>query len=777
MPVTTFSRMKKRLILTSVLVFIGFSLTCMAEEGNQPRHVDSFLHHGKSSSTSLVALVSGTIRPSIYMATSPSTKSICDMHGLYGKTEISGSTWECALHPKAVRGQEQAIDLDVTFRLKRGGANSVGVSLGFDFTRWSKKTYVLLPAAVYNGNRFRAIDMAWPSVVTDPGDRMRDIAPIITNATPHLTRGDGPSRIDIKTYNESTPSVAFHNPFFHKSFILLTRPSTRLGVTTISVEESADRKRATIALTSPPADSMSQWKEGDTVTVSCRIFIKAAERPIDMLKQFFPLRKSLSGENQFENTIPFSKVFQLEEGLHNTERWDPLMKYYRQAGAQELHTPYSGVQLGWIGGMMEEQTLFAAGSRISQERSEQSIDTILSSMQAPSGLFYGLYKNGTLYSDDLRNVDRKPLLAMARRNGDGLYFLVQNMMYLKASGQNPQLLAKAEQAAKLCADGMVQLWTSNHQFGQLIDVKSGNLVVFGSTAGASTISALTIASQYFNNRDYLRVAKAAAELYYHRDLENGYTTGGPGEAIQCPDSESAFALVEAYMDLYDITRNATYLRMAENAAAYFATWVTSYDYSFPAGSDLGKAGVRATGSVWANTQNKHGAPAICTNSGIALLKLYRATNNPLYLELLHDISHNAVQYVSTEKRPLASNMLPGYICERVNIGDWEGKDKIGGHLYGSSPWAEVAIMLSVTQNPGIYINKLTGKVFAFDHVDTRVESSSTGEKMLWLKNPTGYDATYAVYVDTQSSKPMGWDYSRYYNKVVLHAGHEMRLPL
>ena len=774
---TTLSVMKKRLISTCSLLALGVSLTCMAEDGNQPNHIDPSLHHGKTSSTPLVALVSGSIHPSIYRADSPSTKTMCNMHGTSGKAEISGSTWECTLHPRAVPGQDQAMDLEVTFRLKKGVGTSVGVSLGFDFTQWSQKNYVLLPGAVYNGNRFRAIDMAWPSIVTDPGDRMRDIEPIITNATPHLTRGDGPSRIDIKTYNESTPAVAFHSPFLRKSFILLTKPSTRLGVTTISVEETVDRSKAAIVLTSPPAGTLSHWKAGDAVTISCRIFVKTTERPIDLLKAFFPLRKSLSGQNQFENTIPFSRVFQLEEDLHNTERWDTSMKYYRQAGAQELHSPYSGVQLGWIGGMMEEQPLLVAGSRISRERSKLSIDTILSNMQAGSGMFYGLYKDGTLYSDDLRNVDRKPLLAMTRRNGDGLYFLLQNMMYLKQSGEDPQLLAKAELAARLWADGMVHLWTSNHQFGQLIDVNSGKLVVFGSTAGASTISALTIASQYFHDSNYLDVAEAAAELYYHRDLENGYTTGGPGEAIQCPDSESAFALVEAYVDLYDVTSNATYLAMAENAAAYSATWVTSYDYVFPTGSDLGKAGLRATGSVWANTQNKHGAPAICTNSGIALLKLYRVTKNPLYLELLRDISHNAVQYVSTKEKPLASSMLPGYVCERVNIGDWEGKDKIGGHLYGSSPWAEVAIMLSVTQIPGIYIDKQTGKVTAFDHVDTRLEITPTGEKTLWLKNPTGYDATYAVYVDEQTSKPMGWDYSHHYKQVVLQAGKEMTLPI
>ena len=47
--------------------------------------------------------------------------------------------------------------------------------------------------------------------------------------------------------------------------------------------------------------------------------------------------------------------------------------------------------------------------------------------------------------------------------------------------------------------------------------------------------------------------------------------------------------------------------------------------------------MKTVGCVFANLQNKHAAPGICTLSGMALWKLYRWTGNDAYLELLRDI--------------------------------------------------------------------------------------------------------------------------------------------
>ena len=143
---------------------------------------------------------------------------------------------------------------------------------------------------------------------------------------------------------------------------------------------------------------------------------------------------------------------------------------------------------------------------------------------------------------------------------------------------------------------------------------------------------LALAGQYFAAPDYLRTARAAAAAYYDRFVRRGYTTGGPGEICQCPDSESAFGLLESYVVLYEVTGERNWLDCARDMAQQAATWCMSYDFAFPAGSLFGRLGMRAAGSVWANVQNKHSAPGICTLSGDALFKLFRATGHSSYLE-------------------------------------------------------------------------------------------------------------------------------------------------
>ena len=129
------------------------------------------------------------------------------------------------------------------------------------------------------------------------------------------------------------------------------------------------------------------------------------------------------------------------------------------------------------------------------------------------------------------------------------------------------------------------------------------------------------------------------------DIIRGLTTGGPGEILSAPDSEAAFAMLESFVTLFEITGDDEWLAPAHDLLRQCATWVVSYDYQFPPDSTLGKSQARTTGAVWANIQNKCAAPGICTLSGDVLLRLWRASGDPLALDLLGDIAHGLPQYM------------------------------------------------------------------------------------------------------------------------------------
>ena len=172
--------------------------------------------------------------------------------------------------------------------------------------------------------------------------------------------------------------------------------------------------------------------------------------------------------------------------------------------------------------------------------------------------------------------------------------------------------------------------------------------------------------------------------------------------------------------------------------------------------------MRTAGAIYPNVQNKHAAPGICTLSGDSLLRLFRATGEPFYLELLREIAHNLTQYISRPDRPVPvlhegqwRDLPSGWMNERVNMSDWEGKENIGAVFYGSC-WCEVAAMLTCAEVPGLYVRTDLGQYWTFDHVETTREDLDDSNMVLRIANPTRWDCTLRVAMDdaTTISRPL-----------------------
>lgn len=284
---------------------------------------------------------------------------------------------------------------------------------------------------------------------------------------------------------------------------------------------------------------------------------------------------------------------------------------------------------------------------------------------------------------------------MVRKSADALYFLLKHFALTEPEDS-------WKESAKSCADAFVKLYDTYGTFGQFINIETGEMVVGGTVSGAMAPAALAKAWEFFGEKAYLSCARASLEHYCHLFAETGVTNGGPGEILSAPDSESAFALLESCMLLYETDKDEKWLSYAETAAQYCSSWVVTYAYKFPEGSEFHRLKINTVGSVFANVQNKHSAPGICTLSGDSLLKLYRYTKNEFYLDLIKDIAYFIPQCVSTKENPIYTwdnppkKMPEGFICERVNMSDWEGDSCIGGVFYASC-WCDASLMLSFVE--------------------------------------------------------------------------------
>jgi len=685
-----------------------------------------------------------------------------------GIVEVDQTKWSCTIKKSELSPVDGLIQLCVKFSVLAGKLENSGVAIAIDFDEWSEKNNVLIPAAAYNGNRFKSLAIDYPPTIYHPDSVLVNPELTITDV-PRLNIDMGQSKLELTSGDAATPAICVYNPEKKRGIIVLSEQTTRLGNYGIIIEESEDREQATLILSAPAVreyraggtrrvsseDSGVGWSVGDELTMLIQFHVFPSQSLQELYDNFFKLRKSFSGPIRMRNLVPFSQVFEWEEEIQNNERWHETGGYYKNGNGD---TPNGHVQIGWVGGLMQTYPMFLRGKKFSQKRSINNTNTLLENMQGKSGFLYGMYKNGTLYGDTFKWRDSVKQVAMTRKNADALYHLLKQLSYLKNKEKYSNHINSWEESTKRIADAFVSLWKKYGQIGQLIDVENGQIVIGSSTSAAIAPAGLVLAAHYFENPDYLKTAQAIAEYFYKNYVKYGYTTGGPGEIIQCPDSESAFAMLESFVVLYENTLNREWLDRAEEMAKICATWVVTYDFKFPKESVFGKTGVRSTGAVWASIQNKHAAPGICTASGDCLLKLFRATGNILYLDLLKDISHNIIEFVCHKERPLGSD-INGYITERVNLSDWEGSWAVG-HVYNTSvSWCEVAVMLTSCEIPGIYIQPDKEFLYTFDHIDAKIKKISNEGLIIEIINPTNFTASVTIMVEssTEQRKPLGWN--------------------
>ncbi|SFQ77171.1 beta-L-arabinofuranosidase domain-containing protein [Flavobacterium akiainvivens] len=671
--------------------------------------------------------------------------------------KLQSSVWQVSGRAISVKGNATAKDVSVTFTCTSGTVENASVSVHLDFEGWSQANYVLMPAAVYNGNRAEVRNIGYCPFVNDVADLGPDKPQLITDV-PRLGNTPGTWRIQQRTGDMSTPGIGFYTPGARRSFIMLTPQGTPFGDSGIDIEENTAENRAAITYTAPvvreqyryfianahvpSTDEGATFKAGDSVTLTFRMYDSKCKSIQELFGQFATTRNDVVPHPEpAPNFRSFSTAFGIIEDKFNTKNFVPEFGYYA-VGLRE--NPCQDWQIGWVGGMISTYPLLYDGNETSVQNVIRNFDWLLPNGISPSGFFWDTGEKGNVWMGIFRDISLAKNLHLVRKSGDGLYYCLKQFYLMEQKGIPVKQPWK--EGCKTVADRFVANWKKYGQFGQFVDNYTGEVVIGGSASGGIVPAALILAYQYYGNPEYLNVAKEAAAYYNDNFVTKGVIYGGPGDAMQNYDSEATYGLLESYTVLYEATGDKKWLAVAETVAQQFATWVTGYDYAFPPDSDLGRINARTTGTVWANTQNKHAAPGICTHSGVALLKLYRATGNAFYLDLLNDISHTLPQYVSTDERPIG-RLENGWVSERVSTTDWlEG---IGQLCVGTS-WAETSVILTNTEVPGIYIDLEKNTIAVNDHVGVRVLSQAKSVFEIELKNPT--DAAVIIKVLAERSR-------------------------
>jgi hypothetical protein len=652
-----------------------------------------------------------------------------------------------------------------------GYFENVCVHLEFEINDWQPENYICIPAAVYNGNRFESRKIPYSPKLVDEQDIGPD-KPLIISDIPRLSVKQGFSRIQLKSGAMTLPCLGIFFKKLKQQFWIITKPQQQGFETGLFIEENRDKTRLRISLavpavrelfrytitdcSSPVFDEGISLKTGDTIELPFKIYEKEAHGLSDFFSGYFNIRQQLS-HGDIKPLFSYSSCFATIEEKYNHANWVEEPGYY-SVGMRDGKYPFlQDWQLGWTGGMIATLPLFVEGKDQSKERCWKHFRWFFAAPLSPAGLFWDAGEKGNIwYGGDIRRKHTADW-HLTRKSADGIYYLMKQFILFQMDGNEvpKEWLNKTTHVIEKLLD----IFKEYGQLGQFIHSQTGEVVVGGSTSAALLPAGLVLASDFYKNKKYAEAGVDIAKQLFKEFESYGLTCGGPGDALQAADSESAYGLFESLVTVYEYTKDKQWLERAQMAAQYFSTWVMSYNYLFPNDSALGQLKTSTRGSVFANAQNTHSAPGICTYSGVALIKLFRNTEDIRYLHLLKEITSNIPQYVSHPLRPIPG-MKEGYVSERINTTDWlEG---IGELMYGST-WSEVALMLTYTEIPGVYIVPDMNLAIAFDHIECTFHENDD-QFIVEIINPTKSVSKIYVFNERKSGFKTNFEASFSENK-------------
>ena len=699
----------------------------------------------------------GSFRPIVCMYNE--SKLTASLPFKNGKTENSGGKWSCSIQTAKVPDKDgKVLDIKLVFKLTEGSAMSAGVAAAFDFSDWSEGNYVMIPASVYNGNRNKIEHRGYCTGFNQEDFYNKDI-PQITTDLPQLSPDPGlPSKIDLSTCNAATPSICFFDRKRKRGFIILAEQGIRKGEYILDngliVEESKDRSQATLIISapgvrerkpefigfSPSHDRGITWEKGDEIVMHLQLYSFETPEIPGLMEKFMEVRKVVTGPNHPRNQVPLSEVIKIMTGQID-KRWleKTAFKYYCPENSEKIC-------IGWIGGLMNTFPMLVLNDDMHRDRVAKTFDFAIPAIAGKSGYFLAaMNPDGKASGRDW--FPDQPIV-LTRQNADALFWMLKQFMVLKAQGHSSFIKPEWEQCVNQLAQAFVNTWKKFGQWGNYLNHETGEIAVYNTTSGSTAIGGLALASKWFNNTEFMKIATEAGEYYYHHDfVQKGFTYGACSDILQNADSETAAGLMTSLMVLYETTGSEKWLEMSRNLANLAATWVVSYDYELPKETELARLGAKLTGTVWASTQNKHGAPGFCTSSGDPLFKIYRSTGDYRYADLMNDIVH-----------AYAEGIKPGgAITERLTYCDADNRGSRGGKEFGSTGWCELNGILMAMELPGIYVRTDKNEFAVFDHVIAKVLSREKNGVKIEITNNTKYDAVVSILAENneQASKPLG----------------------
>ena len=188
------------------------------------------------------------------------------------------------------------------------------------------------------------------------------------------------------------------------------------------------------------------------------------------------------------------------------------------------------------------------------------------------------------------------------------------------------------------------------------------------SAGGFLIMGLLCANEVLDDPEILSVCIRAMDFYAKRDLDQFLCAAGALDCVSI-DKETAYPFVNAGLRLWRLTGEPRFLRMAQQAAYYFCSWMDHYDCLYPDSSEFSRYGYYTTGGTAISVEH-HAIDAWGAAIVPELMELWHITGDErwrtravlTWCNCLLDVASEEGVSIHGQVRPLGSQNEGHFCC-------------------------------------------------------------------------------------------------------------------
>lgn len=264
-----------------------------------------------------------------------------------------------------------------------------------------------------------------------------------------------------------------------------------------------------------------------------------------------------------------------------------------------------------------------------------------------------------------------------RMPAEDLAVLVNTYRREKAAGRDhPEWI---EWVATYC-DWLLTQQREDGSFPAAWQAGTGQVIRDSGNTSYVLVPVLVRLGEVTGQKKYLDSATKAAEYVWTNFGSKGVYLGATGTGNDIADKESGMLSLEAFLTLYDHTKDARWLDLAKAAADYTESWIWIWNVPMPLDADDSrlhwKKGVPTIGVNGIGSDGPGGVDQYLDWAVPSYAKLYKLTQDEHYLDVARVLLHGTKAMLALPGRTY-DLLGPGWQQEHWNMGP--GRKGMGAH--------------------------------------------------------------------------------------------------